>query len=217
VPTFTPIPDIPGLPPTSLKQQPQTGIFNGCAPEGTGGDPVANVLRNRTDDGNFQPVPFEVLLGAPWPQEAAKKPHSEWPQSARDLADRVEGLPVMIEGYIAQVQPKGPEPANCNSGSDVNYQVWLVAAPEGRGDFTGSIIMQITPRVRASRPGWSIEKLVTLATAGTRVRLSGWVVLDADHPEDVRKTRGTLWEIHPVMQFAVAKDGQWVRLEDYQP
>jgi hypothetical protein len=42
-------------------------------------------------------------------------------------------------------------------------------------------------------------------------------VLDADHPEDVRKTRGTLWEIHPVMQFAVAKDGQWVRLEDYQP
>jgi hypothetical protein len=115
------------------------------------------------------------------------------------------------------VQPKGPEPANCNSGSDTNYQIWLVATPEARGDLSGAIIMQITPRVRANRSGWTIEKLVTLTTAGTRVRLSGWVVLDTDRADDVRKTRGTLWEIHPVMQFAVAKDGQWIRLEEYQP
>jgi hypothetical protein len=33
----------------------------------------------------------------------------------------------------------------------------------------------------------------------------------------VGKTRGTLWEIHPIMQIAVQKDGQWINLDDFQP
>jgi hypothetical protein len=29
----------------------------------------------------------------------------------------------------------------------------------------------------------------------TRIRISGWTTLDPDHPEEVGKSRGTLWEI----------------------
>jgi hypothetical protein len=47
--------------------------------------------------------------------------------------------------------------------------------------------------------------------------VSGWLLLDTDHPEGVGKSRGTLWELHPVMQIAVSKDGQWIGLDDYQP
>jgi hypothetical protein len=38
-------------------------------------------------------------------------------------------------------------------------------------------------------------------------------MLDPDHPEEVGKSRGTLWEIHPVMRIETAQaDGSWREL-----
>jgi hypothetical protein len=47
-----------------------------------------------------------------------------------------------------------------------------------------------------------------------RVRVSGWVLMDQEHPDQLGKTRGTLWEIHPVMQFEVQQGNQWIALDE---
>ncbi len=206
-----------GLPPTSFKQPPQVGTYNNCPPEGQGGDPAYNRFGNRTDDGNYQPVALDTLIGLSWPKEVEHKPRDQWPPDAQDRIARADGLPLVVEGYVAQAQQKGPEPQNCQSSTDLNVQVWLVARSESKGDLAKALVVQITPRVRTNHPGWTVDQLNALAAAGLRVRISGWLLLDADHPEDVGKSRDTLWELHPVMQIAVSKDGQWVNLDDYQP
>jgi hypothetical protein len=46
------------------------------------------------------------------------------------------------------------------------------------------------------------------------VRISGWTMLDPEHPDQVDNTRGTIWEIHPIMQIEVQQQGRWVALDD---
>ncbi len=203
------------LPPTSFKQPPQHATFNECPPEGKDGDTELNRNRNRTDEGNFQAVPLDVILGIGWPKEIEGKRHDQWSPGARDAVSRAAGLPVLVEGFVARVDQRGPESANCNSNSDLNLQITVVAQPEAAGDPAKAVVTHITPRVRANHAGWTAEKLNALV--GARVQIAGWLLLDPEHGGDVGKSRGTLWEIHPVMQIAVWKDGQWVRLDDYQP
>ena len=38
--------------------------------------------------------------------------------------------------------------------------------------------------------------------------------LDPEHPDQVDNTRGTIWEIHPIMQIEVQQQGRWVALDD---
>ena len=45
--------------------------------------------------------------------------------------------------------------------------------------------------------------------------VSGWLMLDPEHPDQVGKTRGTIWEIHPVMRMEVEQQGRWVPLDSY--
>ena len=44
----------------------------------------------------------------------------------------------------------------------------------------------------------------------------GWSMLDQEHPEQLNQTRGTLWEIHPIMQIEVQQNGSWVPLDSAQ-
>jgi hypothetical protein len=34
-------------------------------------------------------------------------------------------------------------------------------------------------------------------------------MFDPEHPEQLGKTRGTLWEIHPVMRIEIRRGGAW--------
>ena len=38
-------------------------------------------------------------------------------------------------------------------------------------------------------------------------------MLDPEHPDQVGKTRGTIWEIHPIMFIEVEQQGKWVSLD----
>jgi len=49
------------------------------------------------------------------------------------------------------------------------------------------------------------------------VRVSGWLLLDQEHPDQVGRTRGTIWEVHPIMRFEVQRGGRWVALDDARP
>jgi len=37
-------------------------------------------------------------------------------------------------------------------------------------------------------------------------------MMDPEHPDQVGKTRKTLWEIHPVLKIEVFSGGQWREL-----
>ena len=123
-----------------------------------------------------------------------------------------EGLPVAVEGYFVAAKQEGPEATNCH-GADATFRdwhLWLAATP-GK-DRRRSVVVETTPAVRARHPEWTLTDMRRLIRDSSFVRVSGWLMLDEDHPEQLGKTRGTLWEIHPVMRIEVQRAGQWVRI-----
>jgi len=182
--------------------------FRGCPPEGRGGDPQLNLLKNRIDEANWQPATIETMLALRWPPATERRAMSRWSVADRAEIARNNGLPVQAEGYLLLVRQQGAESTNCGSASadEVDYHMWLAAQPnDNRG--TKSVVIEATPRVRAKHPGWTLQNLEAVARQQTRIRISGWTMLDPEHPDEVGKSRGTIWEIHPIMKIEVAQPG----------
>jgi hypothetical protein len=65
-----------------------------------------------------------------------------------------------------------------------------------------------------------MKVLQAYAGHASRVRITGWLFLDNDHPTDLDRQRATLWEIHPVTRIEVwrverskghtRRQGHWV-------
>ncbi|MFN8504952.1 hypothetical protein [Kouleothrix sp.] len=205
-----------GLPDMPRKPRPAGSDFQGCPPAGDGGDTALNQLKNRVDEGDYAPVSFDAVAQLAWPQAIERKRRSDWPAAdARDIAAH-EGTPIAVEGYLAGAKEEGPESTNCH-GADAQFRdfhVWLVDQPST--DRSGAVVVEVTPRLRAKHPAWSIDTLTQLVHAGSHVRISGWLMFDPEHPEQIGKTRGTLWEIHPIMRIEVERRGQWVALDQLQ-
>ena len=206
-----------GLPAQSFKQTAKEITYNGCPPEGDGGDPVLNNNKNRVDVGNFQPVAFDAIEKLPWPSTVERKAHADWSAADQAQIAQAEGLPVQVEGYLAEARQEGPETPNCHSSTDFDFHIWMLRAAGGTADRVEAIVIEATPRVRANHPGWTVNALNAVAKAGTKVRVSGWLMLDPEHPDQVGKTRGTIWEIHPIIELEVFQNGQWTKLDNYQP
>jgi hypothetical protein len=119
----------------------------------------------------------------------------------------------MVEAYLIRVAKEGPESPNCHAtaDSDVDYHQWIVANPTD--DRPKAVVVEVTPRLRAKHPGWTLANFQKLAQSKARVRVTGWVMLDPEHPDQVGKTRGTIWEIHPVTRVEAFQNGQWVDLD----
>jgi hypothetical protein len=66
--------------------------------------------------------------------------------------------------------------------------------------------------VRANRSGWDDSALSSLT--GQEVRISGWLLMDQEHPEQLGQTRGTLWEIHPILHIEVNDGGSWQNIDN---
>src|SRR5258707_2212225 len=50
-----------GLPDMPVKPTPKQITFEGCPPEGDGGDPALNLLKNRVDEGDYVPGNFDAI------------------------------------------------------------------------------------------------------------------------------------------------------------
>lgn len=206
-----------GLPLMPVKPTPREITFDGCPPGGDGHDTALNRLKNRVDEGAYVSVPFDTIARLPWPPTVENRVRARWRAADRTTVARYEGIPVSVEGYVAGVKVEGPEATNCH-GADTKYRdwhIWLTSAPTR--DRSGSIVVEVTPRVRAQHPAWRIGRVRTLARDSSRVRISGWLMLDPEHPEQLGKTRGTIWEIHPVMRIDVQRQGRWVALDSMRP
>jgi hypothetical protein len=185
---------------------PQEETYQGCPPQGDGGDTQLNVLKNRIDTAAWQSTPLASLLALTWPSGVEKTRRSAWASADAAAVAQNEGRPVETEGYVLMVRHEGPESPNCHDAASRDYHVWLGASPsDSRAD---SMIVELAPRVVARNPGWGGQSTL-LRLAGHHVRIGGWLLLDQEHPEQLHKTRGTLWEIHPVMQIWVEQNGAW--------
>jgi hypothetical protein len=206
----------PGGAPTSTGAHPTPleEVFNGCPGEGTGPDPQLNQLKNRVDEAVWQPTDVAALLQLTWPTGVAGKRMSGWAPNDRAQIEPNNGNPVQVEGYLLQIRQQESESTNCNAADPANrdFHGWLSALP-GDDRANKSLIIEFTPRIRAKHLTWTLQALDVIVRQKTRVRISGWTMLDPDHPDEVGKSRSTLWEIHPVMKVETAQaDGGWKEL-----
>ena len=81
-------------------------------------------------------------------------------------------------------------------------------------DRRRAVVVEASPRLREQHTQWTTTVLRQLVGTDTQVRISGLLMLDQEHPEQIGKTRGTLWEIHPITKIEVFKNGQWIDLDD---
>ena len=190
-----------GLPNMPNKPRPRNESFRGCPPEGDGGKRGLNLLKNRVDEGDYVPVAFDAILNL---------------SAENDVVERYRGIPVAVEGYLAKARLQGPESCNCHGTDDdaKDFHIWLTK--NAGEDRERSIVVEPSPVVRAKHPAWTLDNLNRFVKNRQRVRISGWLLLDPEHPDQIGKTRGTIWEVHPVMKIEVQQGGAWVNLDNWQ-
>lgn len=194
-----------------------TGAFGDppCNPAGDGGDAALNRLKNRDlpPDSYAPESVAEILEETPTEAEAmGRKKRSRWSADALEEVAKLENHGVSVEGVLLRVKVEGPESCNCHSSTNVDRHMWLATDPED--DRSESMVVEISPRLRGVHPNWTDERLRGLATQHAKVRISGWALWDEEHPEQVGRTRGTLWEIHPIHKIEVWQDSRWMSLDD---
>lgn len=96
---------------------------------------------------------------------------------------------MVTEGYILLLRHERPKSPNCHDATQRDYHVWLGTSPGTLASRAHAMIVELAPRVVARHPRWGTEATI-LALAGAHVRISGWLMLDQEHPEQVGRTRG---------------------------
>jgi hypothetical protein len=200
----------PGGPIASANITPNDPNFHGCPGRGDGGDTILNTFKNRTDEGTYVSVSLADLLALTWPQDIQRIPHGSWSASDEAAIARYEGAPVETMGYILDYKHEGTESTNCHASAYRDYHMWLAASPSD--PRSQSMVIEITPRMQALRPGW-VPSLSELK--GAHVRIRGWLLFDEEHPEQLGQTRKTLWEIHPITHIEIDQGGgNWVSVDN---
>jgi hypothetical protein len=134
----------------------------------------------------------------------------------------LETKAVFVEGFLVAVKQQGAESTNCGQeGSSADYHLWLVDNANQvdltndntiRVSKANSTVIEITPRWRKSNPGWNLKTINRLIRQKAKFRITGWLMLDPEHPDQIGKTRGSLWEIHPITKIEVLNGSKWVEL-----
>ena len=198
------------LPTAPRRPKPESPGFEGCPGDGDGGDRDLNRLKNRVDTATWVATPFASILDLGWPAGVVRRSRATWSRSDERRVAASEGMPVAVEGYFVGAKVEGPESTNCHGAESKfrDWHLWLASSP-GK-DRRRSIVVETTPVIRARHPEWKLGAIRRLVRDSTLVRVSGWLMLDPEHPDQLGKTRGTLWEIHPVMRIEVQREGAWV-------
>jgi hypothetical protein len=193
---------------------PQEETFHGCPAGGDGTDPPLNMLKNRIDPvTNPSPVNVKDLVALPWPSSVDFKHMASWPSAAATQVAQYNGDGLLTTGYFLRVTAEGAESTNCHSTApdEIDYHVWI--ASRTTDTRLQAVVVEFTPRLRAVHSGWTLKAFQALAKQKAQVRITGWLMLDPEHPDQVGKTRGTIWELHPVTKIEVLQSGKWVDLD----
>lgn len=197
---------------------PKADALEDCPLGGDGGDHQLNEMKNRTHSGNWKDVTVEDLLDMAWPEGIENRRRANWPSEAiKEVRANEKNGAIRMLGWLAAAKKMREESCNCHSPTAVDYHLWLVddvtkANKEGRRE---SIVVETTPRVSSQHDGgWDLKRIRSVVENFTPVWLSGWLLFDQEHPEQLDKTRGTLWEMHPIIEFEIMQGEEWVRFEE---
>lgn len=200
------------FPPNLPRSTPVAQTFNGCPPQGQGGDPALNMLENRTDDNppnGYRVTDLSTMLTVPTTSQVDNKPRSQWSAADAKRVALYEGSPVRTTGWVVAAHKGGPTPAGCNSSASRDWYLWI---GEGAGDDPHTaLVVVVTPQVAASRPGWTDYTMRRLV--GQVVRVSGWLVYDQEPNPVIANDRATEWEIQPAMHLEAYYKQQWINLD----
>jgi hypothetical protein len=203
---------------TAALAAPASTTFHGCPPEGAGKDPLLDGLKNRVDEGPYTPMEFDTIINLPWPPGVGGRVRDRWKTRDRHAVERYEGRPVAVEGFIGGLKREKPEATNCYQISESMRDYHIALVPVANDSAPDAIVAEVTPRVRANHPAWRFDRLEQLQAARQRIRVSGWLMLDQAHPDQLGVRRATLWEVHPVMRVELrARDGRWIALDSLPP
>ena len=190
---------------------PQPGDFQGCPERGQGGDPDLNRVKNRSAAVTApQSMTVAQLNALPLPLEALRGKRARWPASTVAEVSALEQQGVVVEGFLIGAKQSGTETTNCRRKELRDDHLWIVEAQDHAR--AQAVVAEVTPRWLAANPGWRLRFLTRLANQRARVRLTGWLMLDPEHPEQIGKTRGGLWEVHPITTIEVFSGGRWIEL-----
>jgi uncharacterized protein YgiM (DUF1202 family) len=194
------------------------GEEGSCGQTGDGGDTDTNLRKNRVNvPSSYHFVTWDAINSLKYPDA----PHSRTDWSADQLAviTPYEGVAVSAVGYLYNIRVESGgsgESTNCHFTKPVDVDWHMYFVKDAGGGEAVAVIAETTPRVRQNHPSWDVTKLKPWKGTGVPVRLSGWLMLDPEHPDAVGKYRGTIWEIHPVTKIEVQQNGTWVDADNLQ-
>jgi len=200
------------FPTSAPRPKPVTDTFHGCPAQGSGGDPQLNTLENRVDDpgaNGYHTIALDTLTTLPNPDNEQGKLRGSWQKADAQSVAQYEGVAVQTAGYVVEVRYIGAEPVNCGSTTYANYHLWI--SDNASDPPVLGMVVVVTPRVQANRPGWTAQTIKSLA--GHFVRVTGWLVFNNEPAPQLNVERATLWEIHPVLHLAVDVKSQWVSVD----
>jgi len=121
---------------------------------------------------------------------------------------------VTITAFVLRAVKQGAESANCGSKTRTDIHVWLYSKTSQDKDERNklrsyAIVAEVTPRWLDDHPDWAHIKLEKLARDRIKVKVSGWIMYDPEHPPHLGKTRGTLWELHPITKIEAWNGSAW--------
>ncbi len=189
---------------------PPQGDFNGCPPQGNSlQNTTLNRLKNRSNQ----------FIGA---SRTTVAEINTLPISPPSKINNLQNQMVFIEGFLVAIRQQGKESTNCGgTGNMADNHLWIVDEAN-QVDLTNSqtlrkskakaTVVEITPRWRASNPGWEIQNIQKFINQRAKFRITGWLMLDPEHFDQISKTRGGVWEIHPITKIEVLNGNQWVEL-----
>jgi len=197
-----------GLLPTA----PAPGYMN-CPETGEGGDTILNQLKNRSQPAEpSRPTTIDEILHLPSSTQLGHtNPRSDWSPQNLNLVGQFEKTGATVEAYLRRVRQEGKGHCNCERLDLNDFNMWIIANPNSLP--AKSVVVEATPRWRGANPNWNLQVLQHLVAQHSRVRITGWLLFDQEHPEQLHATlkqpiiRGTLWEIHPVAKIEVFSNG----------
>lgn len=190
-----------------------TGVFEGCPPEGRGGDAYLNTLKNRDVPPvacKFVAINELCVFKSDIVSQMGAKERQNWTVAARSEIAMMERLGVVTEGFLIAATQMGVESCNCGDKTKRDYHLTIGSSDMSRK--SESMIAEVSPRTLKLHPSWDLKVLKRLAKQKSLVRISGWAMWDSEHGSLIGKTRATLLEIHPIHKIEVKVGGKWREL-----
>lgn len=192
-----------------------------CGGTGDGGDTATNARKNRTDPlPEFHDVPWNAIATLTYP--AAPASRAQWTKAQLQSIQPYEGVALRTTGFLSHsvnVENSGSgESTNCHFHADDDVD-WHIYLQEKTADgMDKAVIVETTPRIRRLHH-WNSAVLEKWVNSNKPIRITGFLMLDPEHRNQVGKYRGTVWEIHPVTNIEVCNqvscsDADWVALDN---